>query len=100
LTNLLTHTAATPIQRLEISKKVLRSLHWRISQDHARLCMVWNVKMGDVMSKTRRYSQLSAEEEGLIEMRWAALVRESKLVWKLATQSDIVDATPLDEVEL
>ncbi|KAH9815178.1 hypothetical protein DFH28DRAFT_893176 [Melampsora americana] len=100
LVSLVSLSVASPIDRLNISKSVLKAVYSHMSRDHARLCMVWNIKMGDLMKKTRVYSQLSEAEENLIEMRWSALARESKQVWKSATEFDIVDANPLDEDEV
>ncbi|KAH9807211.1 hypothetical protein DFH28DRAFT_916365, partial [Melampsora americana] len=91
--------ALSPKNRLDISKRVLKAVYSRINQDHARLCMSWNINMSELIDRTRVYSQLSQEEDELIKMRWEALARESKLTWKSATEFDIVDSTPLDEAE-
>lgn len=56
--------------------------------------------MREVINKTRVYSELSQEEEESIKSRWSFLMGESRLRWKAATDSDIVNSNPLDEAEM
>ncbi|KAH9817294.1 hypothetical protein DFH28DRAFT_890059 [Melampsora americana] len=87
------------IQRVKKSKNVLRSLYLRIQQDHARLMIFWNDGMRDLLSKTKRYSQLTEEQENGFCTRWSDLVVRSRLSWTLAAQAEIIEAVPLDEGE-
>ena len=54
---------ASPTDQLSISKNVLKAFYTHTSQDHARLCMFLNIKMIELINKTRSYSQLSEQEE-------------------------------------
>ncbi|KAH9817980.1 hypothetical protein DFH28DRAFT_888992, partial [Melampsora americana] len=92
--------ALSPKDRLDVSKRVLKAVYARMNQDFARLCMFWNIKMNEVIDKTRMYSQLSDDKDELIKLQWAALARDSRLTWKSATEFDIVESTPLDEAEV
>ncbi|KAH9809123.1 hypothetical protein DFH28DRAFT_934631 [Melampsora americana] len=85
--------------RLGKSRAVLSALFGRLSQEHARLWMLWNSGLIGLMEKTKVYVQLPEEEESTLRMRWVALVAGSRLTWRLATEAEIIEATPLDEGE-
>ncbi|KAH9815291.1 hypothetical protein DFH28DRAFT_893525, partial [Melampsora americana] len=83
-------------QHLSNSKSVLRSLYGHLSQEHARLWMVWNSKMTELLNNTKPYSELLEEDELTFRIRWEALAAGSRQTWQRATQAAIVEATPLD----
>ncbi|KAH9820114.1 hypothetical protein DFH28DRAFT_1079967 [Melampsora americana] len=88
---------ALPDVRLNKSKEVLRSLYSRMEQDHARLMIVWNCGMLDMLSKTKGYCQLAEDTEEGLRVRWLDLVVRSRLTWSAGAQEEIVKAVPLDE---
>ncbi|KAH9823186.1 hypothetical protein DFH28DRAFT_880646, partial [Melampsora americana] len=89
----------SPAGRLKKSRDVLRSLHSRIEQEAACLVIFWNSGMLDLLSKTKRYCQLTdAEEEGL-RVQWSELLIRSRQTWSSSAQAEILDAVPLDEDE-
>lgn len=86
--------------RLIESKLVLRATLVQFVQRQSRLCITWDADMYKILNRTVEYSSLSAEEERELQLQWNGLVRRAREDWKEIAHAPILDAEPLNDVEV
>ncbi|KAH9819280.1 hypothetical protein DFH28DRAFT_887071, partial [Melampsora americana] len=84
----------------ELSQKVLKALHNRLTRKSCRTWMVWNSSLPFLLQTTAQYSAESIQSVEMLVSKWKGLIQRSTEMWEKIVHCPSVAAQAMDELEL